>query len=65
MKIIDYLEARLAERSTWAGLGAAFTAALTTLASAAPHNLVTFLTYGIAACGVIAVLVPSQGNGNG
>lgn len=59
--MLDYLERRFAERSTWAGLGAAFAAALTTLANASvPHSLTTVLTYGIAVCGVVAVLVPAR-----
>lgn len=59
--MLTYLKARLCERSTWAGLGAAFAAALTTLANASvPHSLTTLLTYGIAVSGVIAVLVPGD-----
>ena len=59
--MIAYLKQRLAERSTWAGLGAAFAAGLTTLANASvPHSLVEIMTYGVAVSGVIAVLVPAQ-----
>lgn len=64
--MLTYLKKRLEERSTWCGLGAASTAALTTLANtSAPHALVQFLTYGIAASGIIAVMVPSQSDANG
>ena len=53
MKALSYLKARLAEKSTWAGVGVAITGAS---ALSAPWS------YAFVAVGVIACLVPSKGS---
>jgi hypothetical protein len=52
MRLIAYLKARLAERSSWAGIGAAIVGGSALLA---PFN---WLAIG---AGIIAVLVPTKG----
>ena len=56
MKLIEYLNARFAERSTWAAIGASIAGAA---ALPSPFN------YGMIAVGVIGTLVPSPAPKNG
>jgi hypothetical protein len=60
--MMGYLRKRLAERSTWMGLSAAFTAGLGAAASmtgAVPPWLINGMACGVAFCGFVVAFLPS------
>jgi hypothetical protein len=58
--MFKYLQARLAERSTWVGMGASLTATVVAVAALQLPQVVTIgLTVGIAVTGLIASLLPT------
>jgi hypothetical protein len=55
------LERRLSERSTWVGIGAVLTSAITMGVEYLSLPEKRWILYGIVACGILAIIVPSKG----
>ena len=65
MSLMQYLRARLSERTTWVGIGAALSAGLAQVGAGLDPEMTRIISAAIIGAGVVAAIVPNGGGKEG